>query len=140
MCDVDTFLTRLSVLVDEVDKVQEPPLGRPLPCRPGPAPHLSRSEVVTLAIFAQWARFESERAFYRYAVRHLRAAFPRLPARSQFNRLLCQAAVWHQPRRIGLVLAPGGWVIVDALLAACAAHGMPITRAELNQIVARNNK
>lgn len=46
----------------------------------------------------------------------------------------------HQPRRIGLALAPGGWVEVDALLAACAAHGMPITRAELDEIVASNNK
>lgn len=46
----------------------------------------------------------------------------------------------HQPRRIGLALAPGGWVEVDALLAACDAHGMLITRAELDEIVARNNK
>src|SRR2546429_9835726 len=30
---------------------------------------------------------EVERAFYRYAVAHLRAAFPTLPAREQFNRL-----------------------------------------------------
>jgi hypothetical protein len=41
-----------------------------------------------LALFSQWAVFPSERAFYRYALRHLRSAFPRLPARSQFNRLL----------------------------------------------------
>jgi hypothetical protein len=55
--------------------------------RPGPASSLSCSEVVTLAVFGQWARFKSERAFYRYAVRHLRAAFPTLPDREQFNRL-----------------------------------------------------
>jgi hypothetical protein len=43
--------------------------------------------VVTLAIFGQWARFPSERAFYRYVVAHLQAAFPTLPKREQFNRL-----------------------------------------------------
>jgi hypothetical protein len=41
---------------------------------------------VTLAIFGQWQGFGSERGFYRYAQRHLRAAFPRLPTREQFNR------------------------------------------------------
>jgi putative RNA 2'-phosphotransferase len=46
----------------------------------------------------------------------------------------------HQPERIGLQLDDGGWVAVKALLAACARHGMPITRAELDQVVARNNK
>ncbi len=46
----------------------------------------------------------------------------------------------HQPERLGLTLAPGGWVEVAALLAACAAHGMPLTRAELDEVVARNNK
>src|SRR5205085_11611129 len=33
-------------------------------------------------------QFATERAFYRYAVQHLRAAFPTLPARSQYNRLV----------------------------------------------------
>ena len=46
----------------------------------------------------------------------------------------------HQPQRLGLELAPGGWVDVGTLLAACAAHSMPITRTELDEIVARNNK
>src|SRR3954453_11341064 len=64
----------------------------PLPPEPHPGPQaaLSRSEVVTLAIFGQWQGFGSERGFYRYARRHLRAAFPTLPAREQFNRQLRQ--------------------------------------------------
>jgi Transposase DDE domain len=41
---------------------------------------------VTLALFGQWQGFGSERGFYRYAHRHLRAAFPTLPSRAQFNR------------------------------------------------------
>lgn len=46
----------------------------------------------------------------------------------------------HQPERLGLTLAPGGWVGVDELLAACEAHNFPVTRDELDQVVARNDK
>jgi hypothetical protein len=81
--DTDTFLTTLYVLIDDFDQISVPTE----PPRPGPASSLSRSEVVTLALFGQWACFPSERAFYRYALRHLRSAFPRLPDRAQFNRL-----------------------------------------------------
>jgi hypothetical protein len=81
--DTDTFLTTLYVMIDDFDQTQI----FPEPLRPGPAASLSRSEVVTLALFGQWACFPSERAFYRYAQHHLRGAFPRLPARAQFNRL-----------------------------------------------------
>src|SRR2546422_9179543 len=62
----------------------------PLETHPGPHAALSRSEVVTLAIFGQWQGFGSERGFYRYAQRHLRAAFPSLPTREQFNRQVRQ--------------------------------------------------
>lgn len=68
MLDVDTFLTTLYVLVDECDKT----VLSPDPPTPGPASALSRSEALTLAIFGQWGCFASERAFYRYAERHLR--------------------------------------------------------------------
>src|SRR2546421_3117697 len=83
MMDQDTFLTTLYVMID--DFCQSP--GFAEKHRPGPAASLSCSEVVTLAVFGQWAQFPSERAFYRYALRHLRAAFPTLPNREQFNRL-----------------------------------------------------
>ncbi|MGH7158432.1 MAG: transposase [Candidatus Saccharimonadales bacterium] len=55
---------------------------------PGTDASLTQSEVVTLAVFGQWSRFQSERDFYRYAQANLRSAFPTLPDRSQFNRLL----------------------------------------------------
>src|SRR6478735_9402844 len=42
----------------------------------------------------------------------------------------------HQPERLGLELEPGGWVAVDALLQACAAHAFPRSREELDQVVA----
>jgi hypothetical protein len=37
------------------------------PKKPGPQASLCASEVITLAIFARWGRFSSERDFYRYA-------------------------------------------------------------------------
>ncbi|WP_395106974.1 RNA 2'-phosphotransferase [Actinomadura sp. SCN-SB] len=46
----------------------------------------------------------------------------------------------HQPERIGLTLDPAGWADVDELLTAAAAHGFPITRDELGQVVAANDK
>lgn len=46
----------------------------------------------------------------------------------------------HTPDRLGLTLAAGGWVTVDELLAACAAHQFPITRAELEEVVTTSDK
>ncbi|NUP39803.1 MAG: RNA 2'-phosphotransferase [Streptomyces sp.] len=46
----------------------------------------------------------------------------------------------HEPERIGVALDPAGWVDVDVLLAACDAHGRRLTRAELDHVVAKNNK
>ena len=85
MLDTITFLTTLYVMVDDFAKD-----CLPEEARPGPRPSLTRSEVVTLALFSQWACFQSERGFYAWAARHLRAAFPTLPARPQFNRLVRQ--------------------------------------------------
>ena len=81
MVDVDTFLTTLSVMTDDFCKTS-------LPLEPHPGPHaaLTRSEVVTLAIFGQWQGLGRARRFYRDAPRHVRAAFPRVPTREQCNR------------------------------------------------------
>jgi len=46
----------------------------------------------------------------------------------------------HQPERIGIKLALGGWVAVDELLAMCKNHSFPISRIELNEVVAKNDK
>ncbi|MEV5508102.1 RNA 2'-phosphotransferase [Streptomyces orinoci] len=46
----------------------------------------------------------------------------------------------HRPDRIGIRLDPQGWVGVDTLLAAAAAHGFPMERQELEQVVATNDK
>jgi len=81
MLDPETFLVELYVLSDDFCKTHLPPDQHP-----GPAAALDRSEVVTLAVMSQWARFRSERDFWRYAETRLRPWFPRLPSRPQFNR------------------------------------------------------
>jgi putative RNA 2'-phosphotransferase len=46
----------------------------------------------------------------------------------------------HDPGRIGIVLDDAGWTDVAALLAACARHGVPLTRAQLAEVVATSDK
>jgi putative RNA 2'-phosphotransferase len=46
----------------------------------------------------------------------------------------------HQPERLGLELAPGGWVAVEELLAATAKNGFDISLSELKQVVESNDK
>ena len=46
----------------------------------------------------------------------------------------------HTPAAIGLTLEDGGWVSVADLLAACAAHGTPISPEELTEIVEDSDK
>jgi putative RNA 2'-phosphotransferase len=46
----------------------------------------------------------------------------------------------HQPGSVGLTLDEAGWVDVDALLGALAGHGVPLTRDELDHVVATDDK
>ncbi len=62
---------------------RRPVEGQPSPGRPA---LLSASELLTLAILAQWPRFRSERDFWRFASSHLRPYFPNLCSQGQFNR------------------------------------------------------
>ena len=97
MPDFETFVIGAYVTVDEFRQrhlpPDPPPRGRP--------PGLCRSEVPTLALVGQLGRFESERAFARFAHRRLRGLFPGLPERSRLNRLLRAA---HDD-----LVAPGRW-------------------------------
>src|ERR687884_1782697 len=85
MLDADTFLTTLYVVIDDFCKAE---LSSEL--HPGPAAALSRSEVLTLAIFGQWQGFGSERGFSRDARRHVHGAVPTWPASEPFHRQLRQ--------------------------------------------------
>ena len=46
----------------------------------------------------------------------------------------------HEPERVGLQLGEAGWVAVDDLLNAVNQHGTPLTRDQLNHIVATSDK
>jgi putative RNA 2'-phosphotransferase len=46
----------------------------------------------------------------------------------------------HAPQAGGLTLDEGGWVGVAELLAALTGHGLPTSRAELDRVVAGNDK
>ena len=80
--DLDSFLVSLYVQIDDWWKANHPSATR----RPGRPALLSDSEVLTLAILAQWPRFRSERDFWRFAHAHLRPYFPRLCSQGQLNR------------------------------------------------------
>lgn len=121
MLDVDTFLTALYVMVDDLRQCSTPQH------RPGPQPSLYGSEVITLAIFGRWSRFSSERDFYRYAVSRLRGAFPTLPERSQFNRLVRFHADEIEERAVKLgEMLEGGEYPYQAL----DASAMPVRDAK----------
>lgn len=46
----------------------------------------------------------------------------------------------HAPAAIGLTLDEGGWVAVEQLLVAASRHGVPVSRAELDEVVMTNDK
>lgn len=108
MPDLETFLIEVYLLADAYCTTDYVPKRRP-----GPAPTLWPSEVLTLALCSQWSRFRSERDFYRFADQCLRPLFPTLPSRPQFNRQ-CRA---HQHLITGFAL----W-LADHQAAATAAY------------------
>jgi hypothetical protein len=81
--DLETFLTAVYTVVDDLYRER---LAATLRCRPGPSPALSDSEVLALAICAEWGPWDSERSFWRFARARLRHLFPRLIDQSEFNR------------------------------------------------------
>ena len=46
----------------------------------------------------------------------------------------------HKPEEIGITLDEAGWVGVETLLSACAKHRFPITRQQLETVVATSDK
>lgn len=80
--DIDTFLTALYTIVDDLYQQHFAPYKLK---RRGPEPLLADSEVLTLAICTQWFG-TSENKFIGYAQRHWRSFFPRLLSQSQTNR------------------------------------------------------
>lgn len=79
---LEDMLISLYVLVDEWWWQSHPPVAR----KPSRAPSLWPSEVLTLAVLAQWPRWRSERDFFRFVDAHLRPYFPNLASHGQLNR------------------------------------------------------
>ena len=86
--DVDTFLTVVYGVCDEVYAREIAPRVKP---RPGARPKLSESEVLTLAVLEPWQGQRCERCFLAYVREHWRAYFPCVLSQSAFNRRVRQA-------------------------------------------------
>ena len=86
--DLETFLTALYVMVDEIYQRHIRPQ---MPRCGGPPALMSDSEVLCLGLAAQWRSgvpWKSERGILRYVRKHLRPLFPTLLTQSAFNRRL----------------------------------------------------
>jgi Transposase DDE domain len=80
--DTDTFITTVYVVVDDIYKQL---FGGLRPPKRGRRPWLSDSEVLTLALLAQWHGMGSERAFLRFAGCQWQPFFPAF-SQSAFNK------------------------------------------------------
>lgn len=96
---MDTFLVTVYCLIDDLYREHAGPIRAHLPGRPG---ELSDSEVLTLAVLAQWQPSGSERQFIAWAAKHWRAYFPRLVSQSAFNRRARQL--------YGVLARLSGWI------------------------------
>ena len=119
--DVDTFLTTVYCLVDDLYQRHVGPVRAHLPGRPG---ELSDSEVLTLTLLCQWQPSRSERQFVAWAAKHWRAYFPRLLSQSAFNRRARQL--------YGVLARLGDWIrqTVEPQLGQVSAYevldGVPV--------------
>jgi hypothetical protein len=101
--DLDTFLTRLYVLIDDWYKGEMKEL---MQRHAGAELQMSDSEVLTLAIAGQWrvgVPWQSERGLLRFMHLYGRHWFPKLLQRSQFNKRVKQ--LWAALVRLQQVLA-----------------------------------
>ena len=84
MLEKATVLTTLFTIVD--DTMKGSAMIQDALKRPGPAPHLSDSEVITLALYQELIGEPREDHFFRLHQASLRPFFPGLNERSRYNR------------------------------------------------------
>src|SRR2546427_7914547 len=84
MLDKATVLTTLFTIVD--DTMKGSAMIQAALKRPGPAPHLSDSEVITIALYQELIGEPREDHFFRLHQASLRTFFPGLNERSRYNR------------------------------------------------------
>jgi hypothetical protein len=123
--ELDTFLTTGYCLVDDVYRTEMEPQK---PRRRGQHAAMADSEVLTLALLAQWRLDRSERVMLCYARRHWRQYFPRLLTQSAFNRrvrdlagVLCRLGPALGERAPSLLEAMPPYEVVDGV-------GVPLLR------------
>jgi hypothetical protein len=91
MVAVDTFLTTLYVMADTFCKTLPPDL------QPGPDPSLTCSEVLTLSLLGQWARFRVSAIFTALPRAISDQLFP--PCPTAHNSTACYATIVVPSRR-----------------------------------------
>jgi len=79
--DLDTFLVGLYTIIDDLHKASNP-LPKP---RPGAQPVMADSEILTLAVCAQWLKWP-ERKFIGYVQAHWQSYFPVVLTQSAYHR------------------------------------------------------
>jgi len=84
MLDKATVLTTIFTIVD--DTMKGSAMIQDALRRPGPAPHLSDSEVITLALYQELIGEPREDHFFRLHQASLQTFFPGLNERSRYNR------------------------------------------------------
>lgn len=84
MLDKATVLTTIFTIVD--DTMKESAVIQQALLRPGPAPRLSDSEVITLALYQELLGEPREDHFFRLHHESLQVFFPDLNERSRYNR------------------------------------------------------
>src|SRR5436305_10248117 len=84
MLEKATVLTTLFTIVD--DAMKGSPVIQQALKRPGPAPHLSDSEVITIALYQELIGEPREDHFFRLHQSSLQTFFPGLNERSRYNR------------------------------------------------------
>jgi hypothetical protein len=84
MLDKATILTTIFTIVD--DTMKESPVIQQALKRPGPAPRLSDSELITIALYQELIGEPREDHFFRLHQGSLQVFFPGLNERSRYNR------------------------------------------------------
>lgn len=108
MLDKATVLASIYTIVDDAMKGSS--VIHEILNRPGPAPSLSDSEVVTLALYQELIGEPREDHFFRLYQEQLRAYFPGLNERSRYNRR--KRDLWSVILAVRMTLQ----IVLDALL------------------------
>lgn len=108
MLDKATVLATIYTIVD--DAMKGSTMIQEILNRPGPAPSLSDSEVVTIALYQELIGEPREDHFFRLYAEPLRAYFPGLNERSRYNRR--KRDLWSVILAVRMTLQ----IVLDALL------------------------